>query len=139
MTDLANLASNDYCPDDAFPVELRGPDGAQLFNDDGSPMTISVLGADSEIAIKSRNASSNRRIQQGARVKITAESINGDANSYLAKLTAGWNITMGGGKPEFSYDAVLALYANPKLLFIKEQVDAAISERSNFLKGSPTS
>jgi hypothetical protein len=133
MADLANLGET-YTPDEAFDVELRGPDGAQLFNDDGSAMTIGVLGADSDVAVKARNASANRRIQAGPRAKVTAEGIDSDANAYLAKLSVRWNITMGGEKPAFSYDAALKLYANPRLSFIREQVDAAIGERSNFLK-----
>ena len=134
MADLGNLTST-YCPDEAFDIELRGPDGAQLFNDDGTAMTIGVLGADSDIAVKARNQTSNRRIQQGARLKLTAEGIDSDAVAYLAKLSTRWNITLGGEKPVFNTEAAMSLYMNPKLAFVREQVDAGIAERSNFLKG----
>jgi hypothetical protein len=137
MADLANLDTV-YCPDDAFDVELNGPDGAQLFNDDGTPMTIGVLGADSDVAVKARNANSNKRLAQGLRMKMTAEGLDSEGAAYLAKLTTRWNITMGGEKPACGYQAALSLYTNPRLSFIREQIDQAIGERANFLRRSPT-
>jgi hypothetical protein len=137
MADLTP-AGGAFTPNEPFDVELRGIDGTQLFNNDGSPMTISVLGADSDTAVKARNAQANRRIQAGPRAKLTAEGLIADGHAYLAKLSQNWNVTMGGEKPPFSYDAVLALYSNPLFAFIVEQVDAAVAERSNFLKGSAT-
>lgn len=137
---MADLASLDqvYCPDEIFDVELVGPDGATLFNDDGTPMTIGVIGEDSDEAVRHRNATTNRRIQQGPRAKITAEALTSDSNTYLAKLSKRWNITLGGEKPAFSYEAALKLYSNTRLPFIRERVQQAVEERSNFLKGSPT-
>lgn len=134
MADLANLIEAEYCPDDVFDVELVGPDGAQLFNDDETPMTIGILGADSDVAVKADNATSNRRLAQGSRLKITAESLRSDRAAFLAKITTRWNITMGGEKPPFSPEAARALYANPKLSFIKDKVEAAHEDRANFLK-----
>lgn len=135
MADLGEQ-TNEYLPDDGFPLQLRGIDEAELFNDDGTPMTITVLGADSDVAVKARNATSNRRYQQGPRMKLTAEGIEADQAAYLAKLTIDWDITMGGDKPAFSQAAAVQLYRNPKLSFIREQVDAAIADRTNFLKRS---
>lgn len=132
MADLATIAA--YNPDEASTLELRGIDGAQLFNDDGSPMSISLLGEDSDVAVKARNSQTNRRIQQGPRAKLTAEGLNSDGAAYLAKLTVGWNITMGGEKAEFSQEAALKLYSNPKLAFIREQVAAFVEDRANFLR-----
>lgn len=131
-----NSQAENYCPDEIFDVELYDIDGTQLFNDgDNTPMTIGVIGADSDEAIRARRNATNRRIQAGARAKVTAESLEAQDTNYLATLTKRWNITLDGGKPECTKAAVMALYANPKFAFIREQVDAAIGERSNFLKG----
>jgi hypothetical protein len=132
--DLDNLGST-YLPEEGAVMELMGPDGAQLFNDDKTPMTITLLGADSDIAIKARNTATNRRLAQGVRAKLTAEALESEGAAYLATLTTGWNITMGGTKPEFTRDAALALYNNPRLTFIREQVDAFVGDRSHFMKG----
>jgi hypothetical protein len=134
MADLAALAN--YEPDTGSDLELRGLDGAQLFNDDGSPMTITLLGEDSDVAVKARNSQTNRRIQAGPRAKITAEGISSDTAAYFAKLTTGWNITLGGDKAPFSYEEAVKLYSNPKLSFVREQVAAFVEDRSNFLRGS---
>ena len=127
--------SEDYCPDEIFDVELYDIDGSQLFNDDdGTPMTIGVIGADSDEAIKYQRNSTNRRLSAGARAKVTAEGLEAQGNGYLAALTKRWNITMDGAKPECTKAAALALYSTRHLSFIKEQVNVAIEERSNFLK-----
>jgi hypothetical protein len=135
--DLANL-SDTYRPDEGATVELNGPDGAQLFNDDGTPMKWSVLGADSDVAVKARNANTNKRLAQGVRVKLTAEGLDSDKASYIAKLSTSWDITLGGEKPAFSYETALKVLRNPRLAFIADQLEAVIDERSRFLKGSPT-
>lgn len=139
MADLASLTASDYQPDVGFTVHLRGPNEALLFNDDETPMTITVLGSDSEVAVRTRHGQQNRRLQQGTRIKLTAEGLESDAAAYLAKLTIDWNITLGGQKPPLTEAAAVQLYSNPKLSFIREQVDAAISERANFMKASPQS
>lgn len=136
MADLAKIAEEQYAPDQIFDVELVGPDGAGLFNDDGTPMTIGIVGEDSDEAIARRNATTNRRIQQGARAKITAEGLISENAAHLAKISKRWNITLGGEKPEFSEAAVAAVYRNTKLAFVLEAVKAAHEERSNFLKRS---
>lgn len=129
-----NSKAENYCPDEVFDVELFDIDGSQLFNDDGTPMTIGVIGADSDEAQRFQRNTTNRRIQAGARAKVTAESIEAQGVNFLATLTKRWNITMDGGKPEFTKAAAAELYSNRTLAFVREQVDAAISERANFLK-----
>lgn len=132
MADLANL-EDEYCPDEGSVCELNGPDGAPLFCDDGSRMTLTLLGADSDVLAKHRNSMTNRRIKdRGA--QVTAESIEADAVAYLVKATVGWNVQFGGEKPPLTPDAVAKVYRNKKLSFIRDRADAHIAERSNFLK-----
>lgn len=139
-----------YDPDTGFALELFGIDASPLYNDDGSPMTVTVLGADSDTAVTTRNRTTNLRLQQGGRgVKLTAEGLESEGATYLAKLTAGWNITpsklvpgvdpgLGEGKVAFSAAAATTIYRNAKLAVIKKQVDDAIEERANFLRPSQT-
>ena len=138
MADLSAFQTGDaYDPNEICDLELRGPDGAALFNDDGSPMTIGVIGLDSDEAVRNRHLQANRRIQQGQRAKVTSEGFEADATVFLAKLTKRWNITMGGAKPDYSEATARELYGNSRLAFIREQVDGAIGERANFTKASP--
>ena len=82
-----------YQPDVPATLELEGIDGQPLYNDDDTPMTIDLIGADSDIGIAARNASQNRRLNAGPRLKLTSDILNADGATYLAKLTTGWNIT----------------------------------------------
>lgn len=133
-----------YSPDTPAIVELVGIEGEELFNDDGSPMTMSVLGEDSDVAVSSRNASSNRRLAQGARLKMTQEGFNADSAAYLSKIVTDWNITpnklvpgvdagLGDGKVAYSRAAAVTIFSNPKLTVIRDQPDRAASERGRFL------
>jgi hypothetical protein len=134
--DLSNFSST-YRPEEGSELHLRDPAGSPLSNDDGTPMSLTLLGSDSDVAVKARNASTNRVLKQRGRGQITAESAQADATALLAACTTGWNITLGGQKPEFSREAVARLYADPKFAFIREQADEFIAERANFMKGSP--
>lgn len=134
-----------YNPDEGFAVELLGIDDQPLFNDDGSAMTITIIGEDSDIAVASRHAMTNRRLKQGASAKFTAESFDSDGVAHLVKITAGWNITpaklvpgidpgLGEGLVPFTPGAATKLYGNPKLKIIRDQPDKASTERANFLR-----
>lgn len=145
------MAAKEYRPDEAFDLELIDMEGSPLFNDDGTPMTWSILGADSDIGVAARKTQGNLRLQQSARGKPpTQEAYDIDGANYLAKLTTGWNITpsklvpgvdpgLGDGKVPFSTSAALTILKNQKLSCIREQPDRAITDRANFLKASPTS
>ena len=135
--DLANINTS-YTPDDGSVLELRGPDNGPLINDDGTPMTITLLGQDSDVVTKARNSVTNRLLKPRNRGVLTAEGSQADGAMILAKATIAWNITLGGTKPALTYEAALQLYSNPKLAFIREQADEHIGERANFLKASST-
>lgn len=127
---------NEYCPDEAAPLELIGIDGAPMLDGAGNPMTISLLGEDSDVAVAHRNATTNRRIQQGQRgaAVVTAEALNADEAAYFAKLTVGWNVAFGAESAEFSQDAARKIYMNPKLSFVTDQVRDFVKARKNFLR-----
>lgn len=133
MADLSNMTET-YAPDQGAVLELVDINDAPLMNDDGTRMTLTLLGSDSDVVTKHNNQVSNRRLSAGARLKLTSEGLQGDGTALLAKATTAWNITLGGAKPPLTYDAAYALYANPKLSFIREQADKFIAERSHFLK-----
>lgn len=142
---VAPAPAKTYQPDSPATLELEGIDGNTLYNDDGSPMTIDLVGSDSDIAIAARNQQQNRRLQQGQRLKLTAEALEADGAAYLAKLVTGWNLTpsklvpgidpgLGEGKVPFTPGAAVALFKHPKLAFIKDQPDRFVGERTRFLK-----
>ena len=118
---------------DAAVMEVRDKAGAPMLDKDGSPITITLLGKDSDAFKKRQNEIDNRRYAAGARMKLTAEALRADAASVLAKCTVSWT----GISDECSYDNAVTLYT--RVSEVREQVDTFIGDRSNFSKASASS
>lgn len=120
-------------------------------------ITINVLGKDSDEFQKISRAQSKKRMSKmnrgGFRVQnvmIPPEEIEADGLELLAKCTKSWKtvavkdkdgnklepaketILVAGKEIEFSYDNALMIYE--RFPWIKEQVDAAVGDRANFIK-----
>jgi hypothetical protein len=117
-------------------LQLRNPfSGEELFNDDKSPMTISLLGRDSEPYRRTSRATANKNLKAG-RAAPKVEKFEQDGVELLAAVTTGWNIQFGNEMLEFSPAKVRDLYADPEYRWVYEQVDEFVAERSNFLKNA---
>lgn len=100
---------------------------------------IVVLGRDSAVFQK-RQAEQNRRrmqkLQKSGGFKVgmlSADEIESDAIDLLAACTKSWSDVIVDGKPlECNEGNAAALYT--RFPWIREQVDAAISDRANFTK-----
>lgn len=113
-------------------MELTDVHGAVVLKEDGTPLTITLLGQDSDAWIKAENAAQNRRLAQGARMKLTAEALRSEAIASLAKVTVAWDF-----EEDCTYENAVRLYTRYPL--IRDQVDRFVGERANFTKASPTS
>lgn len=105
-------------------------------NGDGhvTDVTITLLGADSEVVRAVKRAAQNRRFRKGllGATKVTAEELEAEALTILCKQVVAWDgIKLG--------DEVLdANEANARLVFtkfpwLKAQVDTFVNEVSNFV------
>ena len=133
--DLASLAP----VTDGVPVPLRHPvTGEKLTHDKtGEPITISIVGMDSDQFRARHRAIINRRLNAGKKAKVTAEEIETESIGTIAACVTGWaGVNLDGADLTFTIDNVKALLA--RLPFIREQLDEAIADRANFLKGSQT-
>lgn len=118
-------------------LELRGPDDAALYTADGSPVTITLLGKDSDVYTREVNANANRFLKQRGKATITAEGSKADGIRLLAKCTADWSgIRVDGEDLPCNLENAVKLYN--RFAWIKEQVDEFIADRANFTKASPT-
>lgn len=128
--DLSKL--NTAAADQGVEMVLRHPatDDA-LQTEGGQPISITLAGGDSERARKARNAAHNRRLQRMNK-KLTAESLEAEGLDVLVACTLGWqNIHFEGEDLAFSPDNARKLYK--AVPWIREQVDAFIVDRANFL------
>ncbi len=102
-------------------------------------ITIHILGKDSDEFQKVSRAQSKKRMaklsKSGFRATpIPTEEIEHDGIELLAACTKSWNGVQVDGKVlECTQENVIAVYE--RFSWIREQVDAAIGDRANFIKG----
>jgi len=112
---------------------------------------IRVCGVDSEIYRSQVRKQQNRRTEAArrarGRVTVSAEELESDALGILVACTLGWEsdvkegdgiktvpgLPVGGELLEFTPENVRKIYANPGYGWLREQVDAEIGDRANFL------
>ena len=94
-------------------------------------ITITLIGTDSKTfrdISKSRAAASLKKKTR----EIDLDQNESDAVELLAKCTKGWSgITENGKEVVFNYDNAVQLYT--KYLWLREQIDRFMADRSNFL------
>ena len=145
MLNLSQLDTS-QAAEDGVAVHLRHPKtntplGVRIF----------VAGVDSETYRSQIRRQQNRRMEQARRsrgLNISAEELENDALDLLVACTKGWeaDIEEHGEKktvPAIPFgerglldctpENVRAIYANPGFSWLREQVDAEIGDRSNFL------
>lgn len=97
---------------------------------------IKIHGSDSKIYRDAQRANQNKRIkgmQKNRNFHMTADEIEIEALNMLALCTTGWeNMEKDGKKVPFSPENAKLIYKeNP---WIREQIEEAIGDRSNFTK-----
>lgn len=134
--DLSNIKLRTLA-DNGIDVHIYHPGTKEpLYDDKENPMIIRVAGSDSAIFKTALNA----RIRQAALNKKKKEDVNIEdmerkGAELIAKATLGWqNIQFDGKHLPFSYQAALNLYSDPEWSWIKDQLDAAMADRSELFK-----
>jgi hypothetical protein len=137
--DLSALDTSATSDTGAKMVVLHPATGVALNADDGEEVFIVLAGEDSERCKAARRAISNKRLKaqsSGLRVQVTREEIEADDLDVLVSCTMGWGgLALDGKDLEFSPANARVLYT--KLPWLREQANAFITDRANFLKPSP--
>lgn len=110
--------------------------GAPLTQQDGSPITVTLAGQDSDRYRAADRRIANKRLaasSNGQRLKLTAEGIEADSLQRLVACTVGWNGVQWGGEPK-DCTPENAREAYTRLPWLREQAEAFIADRANFLK-----
>lgn len=121
--------------DAGITVQLRHPaTGEKLVNDKDEPMTITVAGSDSalfrgELKARIRQNSLNKKRKD----ELDLEEMERRGVELIAKCTLSWSgLQLDNKDLQFSYKAAVDLYSQHS--WIKEQVDAAMADRSELFK-----
>lgn len=118
-------------------LHLRAPTGQLIIDEDsGDPVTISLLGSDSDVYQKLSRKQNARRLKHniGRRggLKVSPEELEEDALEILVACTVSWdNVVFNGTRLECNPANIRKLYS--ELPFVREQVDEFVAERENFL------
>jgi len=114
---------------DNFDVEITMPNGAE------TDLIITVAGQDSDVYKKHAMSTRNKRIkdmQRGKKNNTTAEQLEESGVDLLVACSVGWRgFELNGEQIVFSADAVRDIYEQHA--WIRDQVDVAIVDRSNFM------
>lgn len=122
---------------------LHPAERTPLFGADKGPVTITLLGKDSDVFIKAERIIRNKRMEAMKKGgKHSAAEEDQEAWETLARCTTGWqgipqgwiDGTADASPAEFSYASAVKLYQ--RMRWVKEQVDEFVGTRENFLKAS---
>jgi hypothetical protein len=105
-------------------------------------IVITVLGRDSDTFRRMASDQARRRVSKfnrggsfRANQVPTIEEVDADTIAILAACTTGWkNVSIKGEELAFSKDNAARLYK--EYPWIRDQVDAAVADRGNFMKGA---
>ena len=118
-------------------LELRGPNGERLHGDDGMSIVWTCLTSDSKTYQRLQHQQTtnrlNKRVSRGGRLKITGEELEQDAIDIMVACVRKWsgNWEYNGQKLECNPINVRTILE--KELWIREQIDEFINDRSNLL------
>ena len=111
-------------------------EGAELFvahptTGEDLGITITLIGTDSKTFRDISKSRATASLKKKTR-EIDLDQNESDAVELLAKCTKGWTgITENGKEVAFSFDNAVQLYT--KYLWLREQIDRFMADRSNFL------
>lgn len=127
MFDISKLAAKETAL-----IELDGPDGEPLENENGERLSITVFGPGSKQFQKAqgiRNRAILEYVRKGGKKMKDDEQRELDSE-FLASCTASFNNF--SYKEMVGHDQFKAAYGDPSIGFISEQVNKAIGDWANF-------
>ncbi|MFB0487773.1 hypothetical protein ABIE45_000359 [Methylobacterium sp. OAE515] len=138
MNDLSDLDLKGKASKGAV-MELAHPHtGAVLRQDDGSPITITLAGQDSEQCVAFERKLTDKRLRRAAdsrRVTLTAASVEDDRIGRVAACTLGWSgIAWDGSPKEQTPENTRELFT--RWPWAMEQAERFIEDRGNFLSAA---
>jgi hypothetical protein len=119
----------------SFDLQLKHPATDELLFADAEktlPVTISLFGTASKQWLDDSTAKQNGYIKRGKKLLNPEEVMAGLVETYTAISEKTANLDYQG-RPVEGPDMFRALYSDPQYAWLKNQVDAAIGEVSNFL------
>lgn len=134
--DLSKLDTRKACEAGALMEVFY--EGVQLFQDDEktAPITITLRGKDADSLQHSLRTRADQRMESTKPVKVTIATIEAEGIESLADATSAWDgIEVDGQLLECTRENAIAVYT--RFPWLREQVEAFVNNRANFLKLAP--
>jgi hypothetical protein len=108
---------------------------APVLNDDGSPVTITLLGRNSEAYLEEERAMRDRRQSRLTRgIKLTQEDLDDDEARLLCAATKAWTFaTMGGQDFPCTPQNARRLWSDRRFRWLRERAIQFVLMDGNFL------
>lgn len=127
--------------DEGVVMYVRHPGtGEPLLDKDDAPVTITLAGVDSDRFRDVVRSQTKRRLNGGSAAGAPKPDAEAEAIELLVKCTLAWSgIGLGSDRElECTPENVRAIYSDPRVPWLRQQVDRFIADRANFLKASAT-
>lgn len=110
--------------------------GKPIFDEDGTPWTITLLGADSPSHTQALHKRANKRAKEGMKGgfrgrNLTAEQIDADELELLIHATKAWHIRLDGELLGSSDEVKRDTYQ--RFQWLRDQAEAWMGDRANYL------
>lgn len=132
MFDLSTLALKDTTT-----VQLRHPVTGELLFADAKkekPVSVELYGTSSKQYRNAVTAMQNRQLKRTAKKeKVSAEVMRDESIELLVACTASASNLSLNGKPISDEASVRGLLSDPAYSWVKDQIDEALGDTSNFL------
>jgi hypothetical protein len=105
--------------------------------DDQGEAWIDLLSMDSDKAKTFERKLTQSRLSQRVRQQVQVEQLEAENHSRLANLCCGWRLLTLDGAPldvPFSEANAAEMFANNRMTWLREQVEAFLATRANFTK-----
>lgn len=125
--------------DQGVELELRDPRTGSVLMDGDKPVTITLLGSDSDEVTRVRRAQINKRLESmsktGKQPVVNLEEQEAETLERLIAATIDWSFKELDSKPfGFSPTNARILYTDKRFSFIRNQVIVFMEDSTNFFK-----
>ena len=135
MFDIAKLDTQTRS-EQGVAMTVRHPGtGLAILDDQGEPVTITLMGNNSEAFRTMQRAISERRqARRAKRIEITVDDLRNDDTEVMAALTLGWTFTEMDGKPfSFSPENARRLWADTRWEWLFNEAVSFTAAAGNFM------
>lgn len=133
--DLSKLDTRKACEAGAV-MELFYEGSPVLQDDEKTPVTITLRGKDSDTVQRAVRRRADNRAEARKPAKVTLDTLEAEGVEGLADCTIGWDgMVVDGETITCTRETVIEVYT--RFPWLREQVEAFVNARTNFLKLAP--